>query len=175
MAAATSGEPAARDVRGRLLHADARLRAGRRQRPPAAVERVLDEFVPRYDHVTLLAFCRTCCADVFAANGRIDAAEAELELAVRELTEAGQRSRCIPPAARLAEIRVLQGRLDEAEQLLDGFEADPDALRARVAVRIARGETRLRRRSYAPARRARVDEPARGAASRAARPGAAAR
>jgi DNA-binding CsgD family transcriptional regulator len=90
--------------------------------------------------VTLLAFCRTCCADVFAANGRIDAAEAELEQAVRELAAAGQRSRCIPPSARLAEIRVLQGRLDEAEQLLAGLEAEPEAVQARVAVRLARGE-----------------------------------
>jgi DNA-binding NarL/FixJ family response regulator len=96
--------------------------------------------VRSYDHVTLLAFCRTCCADVFAANGRIDAAEAELEHAVRELAAAGQRSRCIPPSARLAEIRVLQGRLDEAEQLLVGLEAEPEAVQARVAVRLARGE-----------------------------------
>jgi hypothetical protein len=33
----------------------------------------------------LLAFCRTCCADVFAANGRVDAAEEELVAAIREL------------------------------------------------------------------------------------------
>jgi DNA-binding NarL/FixJ family response regulator len=35
---------------------------------------------------------------------------------------------------------VLQGRYDEAEQLLVGLEAEPEALRARVGVRIARGE-----------------------------------
>jgi DNA-binding CsgD family transcriptional regulator len=96
--------------------------------------------VRKYDHVTLLAFCRTCCADVFAANGRIDAAEAELVDAIRELTEAGQRSRCIPPAARLADIRVLQGRFEEAEQLLVGLENEPDAIRSAVAVRLARGQ-----------------------------------
>ncbi|HEY7794566.1 MAG TPA: LuxR C-terminal-related transcriptional regulator, partial [Gaiellaceae bacterium] len=75
------------------------------------------------------------------ANGRVDAAEGELVTAIRELADAGQRSRCVPPAARLAEIRVLQGRLDEAEQLLAGLESDPDALRATVAMRLARGET----------------------------------
>jgi tetratricopeptide (TPR) repeat protein len=45
---------------------------------------VLEEFARKYDPVTLLAFCRTCCADVFAANGRIDAAEEELVTAIRE-------------------------------------------------------------------------------------------
>jgi DNA-binding NarL/FixJ family response regulator len=77
---------------------------------------------------------------VFAANGRIDAAEAELEQAVRELAAAGHRSRCIQPSARLAEIRVIQGRFDEAEQLLVGLESEPEAVQARVSVRLARGE-----------------------------------
>jgi DNA-binding CsgD family transcriptional regulator len=101
---------------------------------------VLEDFVRKYDHVVLLAFCRTCCADVFAANGRIDAAEQELLAAIQELTDAGQRSRCMNPAARLAEIRVLQGRFDEADELLVGFEGQPDATRAAVALRLARGE-----------------------------------
>ena len=144
MAAATSGEPTSletfADVCCTLLLACER--AGDLERPEQW-SKVLDEFVRTYDHVTLLAFCRTCCADVFAANGRIDAAEEELVAAIRELTEAGQRSRCVPPAARLAEIRVLQGRLDEAENLLAGFESDPDATRAAVTMRLARGEARV--------------------------------
>jgi ATP/maltotriose-dependent transcriptional regulator MalT len=141
MAAATSGEPATletfADICCTLMLACERAGDSERPRQWSAV---LDDFVRSHDHVTLLAFCRTCCADVYAANGRIDAAEAELESAVRELAAAGQRSRCIPPSARLAEIRVLQGRFDEAEQLLAGLEADPEALQARVAVRLARGE-----------------------------------
>jgi DNA-binding NarL/FixJ family response regulator/predicted negative regulator of RcsB-dependent stress response len=143
MAATTSGEPTSletfADVCCTLMLACER--AGDSGRPQQW-SRVLEEFVRRYDHVTLLAFCRTCCADVFAANGRVDAAEEELIAAIRELTEAGQRSRCVQPAARLAEIRVLQGRFDEAEQLLTGFEDDPDAVRVAVAMRVARGETR---------------------------------
>ena len=141
MAAATSGEPATletfADICCTLMLACER--AGDSERPQQW-SAVLDEFVRAHDHVTLLAFCRTCCADVYAANGRVDAAEAELEAAVRELTAAGQRSRCIPPSARLAEIRVLQGRYDEADQLLDGLEGEPEALQGRVAVRLARGE-----------------------------------
>jgi DNA-binding CsgD family transcriptional regulator len=143
MAAATSGEPTTletfADVCCTLMLACER--AGDTERPQQWSE-VLDEFVRKYDPVTLLAFCRTCCADVFAASGRIDAAEAELLAAIRELNESGQRSRCIPPSARLAEIRVLQGRLDEAERLLAGIESDPDAVRAAVAMRLARGEPR---------------------------------
>jgi DNA-binding CsgD family transcriptional regulator/predicted negative regulator of RcsB-dependent stress response len=143
MAAVTSGEPASletfADVCCTLMLACER--AGDAERPQQW-SKVLEGFVRKYDHVTLLAFCRTCCADVFAANGRIDAAEDELVAAIRELTDAGQRSRCVPPAARLAEIRVHQGRFDEAEQLLAGFESDPDALRAVVGVRLARGDLR---------------------------------
>jgi DNA-binding NarL/FixJ family response regulator len=143
MAAVTSGEPASletfADVCCTLMLACER--AGDADRPQQW-SHVLEAFVRRYDHITLLAFCRTCCADVYAANGRIDAAEDELVAAIRELTDAGQRSRCVPPAARLAEIRVLQGRFDEAEQLLLGLEADPDAVRAVVAMRLARGELR---------------------------------
>ena len=141
MAAVTSGEPATletfADICCTLMLACER--AGDSERPQQW-SAVLEDFVRAHDHVTLLGFCRTCCADVYAANGRIDAAEAELEMAVSELTIAGQRSRCIPPSARLAEIRVLQGRYDEAEHLLVGLEGEPEALQARVAVRISRGE-----------------------------------
>ena len=115
------------------------MRAGRDSERPQQWSAVLDDFVRAADHVTLLAFCRTCCADVYAANGRIDAAEAELEQAVSELAAAGQRSRCIPPSARLAEIRVLQGRYEDAEQLLAGLE-ESRRLQARVSLRVARGE-----------------------------------
>jgi ATP/maltotriose-dependent transcriptional regulator MalT len=141
MAAVTSGEPATletfADICCTLMLACER--AGDSERPQQW-SAVLEDFVRAHDHVTLLGFCRTCCADVYAANGRIDAAEAELEMAVSELTAAGQRSRCIPPSARLAEIRVLQGRYEDAEQLLVGLEGEPEAIQARVALRIERGE-----------------------------------
>jgi DNA-binding CsgD family transcriptional regulator/predicted negative regulator of RcsB-dependent stress response len=141
MAAATSGEPASletfADICCTLMLACEQ--AGDMERPQQW-SAVLEDFVRKYDHVVLLAFCRTCCADVFAANGRVDAAEEELVAAIKELTDAGQRSRCVNPAARLAEIRVLQGRFDEAEELLVGFDGEPDATRAAVGLRLARGE-----------------------------------
>lgn len=141
MAAATGGEPTTLETFADIscvLMSACEL-AGDDERPKQWSQ-VLEAFVRKYDHVALLAFCRTCCADVYAANGRIDAAEQELVAALRELTEAGQRARCVHPAARLAEIRVLQGRFDEAEQFLAGFEDEPEALDAAVALRLARGE-----------------------------------
>jgi len=141
MAAATGGEAATletfADVCCTLMLACER--AGDTERPRQWTE-VFERFVRDYDHLPLLAFCRSCCADVYAASGRVDDAEAELVAALRELGNAGQRSRCASPAARLAELRVLQGRFAEAEELLAGFEGSPEALQAAVSLRLARGD-----------------------------------
>jgi DNA-binding CsgD family transcriptional regulator len=107
---------------------------------PRQWSQVVDAFLRRYEHVPLLAFCRTCCADVYAGTGRIDEAEGELVAAIRELTEAGQRSRCAHPASKLAAIRVLQGRLEEADELLRSLDGAPEAVEAVAALRLARGE-----------------------------------
>jgi hypothetical protein len=107
---------------------------------PQQWSQVVDAFLRRYEHVPLLAFCRTCCADVYAGTGRIDDAEYELLAAIRELSEAGQRSRCAHPASKLAAIRVLQGRLEEADELLRGLDSAPEAVEASAALRLARGE-----------------------------------
>jgi DNA-binding NarL/FixJ family response regulator len=141
MAAVTGGETATletfADVSCTLMLACER---GDDAERPRQWSQVFETFARKYDHVSLLAFCRTCCADVYAANGRIDAAEEELLAALRELEAAGQRARCAHPAARLAEIRVLQGRFEEAEQFLAGFEDEPESIQAAVALRLARGE-----------------------------------
>lgn len=143
MAAAASGEPTTletfADVCCTLILA-CRLAADDER--PQQWGQVFESFVRKHDHVPLLAFCRTCCADVYAASGRVDAAEQELLSALAELTAAGQRARCVHPAARLAEIRVLQGRFDEADRLLEGFADEPEAVEAAVALRLARGDSR---------------------------------
>jgi ATP/maltotriose-dependent transcriptional regulator MalT len=107
---------------------------------PRQWSQVVDAFLRRYEHVPLMAFCRTCCADVYAGTGRIDEAEHELVAAIQELTEAGQQSRCAHPASKLAAIRVMQGRLEEADELLRGLEGAPEAVEASAALRLARGE-----------------------------------
>lgn len=70
------------------------------------------------------AFCTACCGGVFLVTGRLDAAEDALTRAVTQLITAGLRPRCLNPVADLVELRVLQGRLQEAEATLTGFEDD---------------------------------------------------
>lgn len=70
------------------------------------------------------AFCTGCCGGVYLVTGRLDVAERELADAVAQMATTGYRPRCLHPVARLAELRVLQGRLEEAEALLIGFESD---------------------------------------------------
>jgi len=70
------------------------------------------------------AFCTSCCGGVYLVTGRLDVAERELARAVTQLATTGCRPRCLHPVAKLAELRVLQGRLEEAEALLIGFESE---------------------------------------------------
>ncbi len=44
---------------------------------------------------------------------------------------------------RLADLRVRQGRFEEAEQLLDGLDVDAEVAHPRAAIHLARGETAL--------------------------------
>lgn len=141
MAAASAGEPSSLETFADvcctlMLACDL---AGDDERP-RQWSQVVDSFLRRYEHVPLLAFCRTCCADVYAGTGRIDDAEQELITAIRELTEAGQRSRCAHPASKLAAIRVLQGRFEEADELLRGLDGAPEAVEAAATLRLARDE-----------------------------------
>ena len=68
------------------------------------------------------AFCAGCCGGVFLVTGRLDAAEEQLTDAVGAMAATGLRPRCLHPVAQLVELRVLQGRLMEAEVLLTGYE-----------------------------------------------------
>ncbi|MBT2538569.1 LuxR C-terminal-related transcriptional regulator [Arthrobacter sp. ISL-69] len=92
-------------------------------------------------HPALLEFCGTCCAEILLSTGDIASAEAWLTKTLHELDQGGHRSRCVHPAAKLAELRLLQGRVEDAGRLLSGFEGRPDALRATAAVRLASGDT----------------------------------
>jgi len=85
------------------------------------------------------AFCASCCGGVYLVTGRLDVAEPELVEAVSQLTTTGCRPRCLHPVARLAELRVLQGRLEEAEALLVGFESEWECAVVAAALDIAQG------------------------------------
>jgi hypothetical protein len=55
----------------------------------------------------------------------VDDAEEQLVRAVNELRTTGVHPRCASPIAQLAELRMLQGRLDEADRLLPDDAEDP--------------------------------------------------
>ena len=102
---------------------------------------VVMSFMERSRHAGLLEFCGTCCAEVLMANGHLGEAERWLRRTLRELEGTGYRARCVHPAAKFAELRLLQGRVEEAERLLAGYEDRPDALRAAARLHLSKGET----------------------------------
>lgn len=110
--------------------------------------RVGEAVAARRNLPAVSAFCRTHYGGVLTAAGRWDEADAALTDAVR-LWELGRRSSLLRAGAlaRLADLRVRQGRYEEAELLL--VDLDPitaiEAARPRAAVHLARGETVLAR------------------------------
>lgn len=102
---------------------------------------VVMAFMERSGHAGLLEFCGTCCAEVLIANGQLEEAEGWLVRTLRELEGTGYRARCVHPAAKFAELRMLQGRIEDAERLLSGYEDRADALRATARLHLLRGET----------------------------------
>jgi DNA-binding CsgD family transcriptional regulator/tetratricopeptide (TPR) repeat protein len=89
------------------------------------------------------AFCRTHYGGVLTAAGRWPEADVALTEAVR-LWGLGHRSLRAGALARLADLRVRQGRFEEAEQLLDGLDGG-DAARPLAAIHLTKGETALAR------------------------------
>ncbi len=97
---------------------------------------LVDEFSRTHSTAPLFGACRTVHADVLMATGRWPEAEQALESALethrRYVPQMGEAT-----AATMAELRVRQGRLAEAVQLLDGREESLTALRALALLRIA--------------------------------------
>jgi tetratricopeptide (TPR) repeat protein len=86
------------------------------------------------------AFCRTHYGGILTTAGRWDEADAALSEAVR-LWGLGWRSLRSGALVRLADLRVRQGRFEEAEQLLadPAVVADHASARPRAALHLARG------------------------------------
>lgn len=106
--------------------------------------RVTEDVVGRPHMAGVSAFCRAHYGGILTAAGRWSEAEAELTEAARLLdrTYVGMRGTAL---VRLADLRTRQGRLEEAEELLAGFDQRPDAFRPLAAVHFARGNTALAR------------------------------
>jgi DNA-binding CsgD family transcriptional regulator len=86
------------------------------------------------------AFCRAHYGGILTAAGRWAAAETEL-LAASTHFERGASTRREAALIRLGDLRVRQGRLEDAALLLTGLEAHPDAVRALAGLYFARSET----------------------------------
>lgn len=91
------------------------------------------------------AICRTHYGGILTAAGRWDDAERELEssIALYDASYGALRSSAL---VRLADLRVRQGRYDEAARLLAGFEFDSYAVRPLARLHLARGEHDVARR-----------------------------
>lgn len=102
----------------------------------------VDGYVQRTGELPISAICRMHYGGVLTAAGRWADAERELlaSLELYERTYRGGRSEVL---FRLAELRALQGRFEEAERLLEGYEEEPEEAGARVRIHLARGEHEL--------------------------------
>jgi DNA-binding CsgD family transcriptional regulator len=91
--------------------------------------------------VAVAGYCRAHYGGILVAAGRWADAEDELAAALGLLPDGfGVRANAL---CRLADLRVRQGRLEEAAQLLVGLDEHEDAVRPLVALRLARGEALL--------------------------------
>lgn len=99
---------------------------------------VVDDFARSHKTAPLLGACRAVHADVLLATGRWPEAERALESALESVRYVPQVG--APAVASLAELRVRQGRLHDAERLLAGREESASGLRALALLRIAQNE-----------------------------------
>jgi DNA-binding NarL/FixJ family response regulator len=104
---------------------------------------VVQRWLERHEHVAVLGFCYACCAEMFVASGQWEMAEGLLTEGLGAMESARLRARCVHPAAKLAELRLLQGRIEEAEHLLAGYEELPEATHALASLYLTRGEVAM--------------------------------
>ncbi len=103
---------------------------------------LVDEFAREHETAPLYGACRTIHADVLLARGRWEDAERALQSAL-DVHARYVPQLAAPTVAALAELRVRQGRLAEAEQLLVGREEHPESLRALAHLRLAQGRPQV--------------------------------
>ena len=101
--------------------------------------RAADEFNRRYGSPHLYTTCRTHYGGILFATGKWREAERELKAAL-EIGKGAEPALHAEALARLAELRLAQGRIEEATRLLEGYEDDPAAARTIAAIHLARDE-----------------------------------
>jgi DNA-binding CsgD family transcriptional regulator len=103
----------------------------------------VEGWITSHEHVAVLGFCYACCAEMFIASGEWEMADGLLAEGLQAMQAANLQARCVHPAAKLAELRVMQGRREEAAQLLAGFEELPESTHALASLYLANDETAM--------------------------------
>jgi len=98
-----------------------------------------DGFLRRIYYPGVSAMCRSHYSRVLTLVGRWEEAERELVTALA-LFEQSYRMLRGSAAVRLADLRLRQGRIEEAAQLLEGHEDNPDALPTLIGLQLVAGE-----------------------------------
>lgn len=98
-----------------------------------------EAYARRYRCSFLSAYCRTTYGGLLTETGRWREAEDELTTAIRQF-EQGHRALRSHAVLRLADLRISQGRLEEAEVLLTGYEDHGAATAPRARLHLMRGE-----------------------------------
>jgi ATP/maltotriose-dependent transcriptional regulator MalT len=102
------------------------------------------QYAQRYHCPFLSAYCRATYGSLLAETGKWQDAETALTEAIQIFDE-GHRGLRVNAVLKLADLRVSQGRLEEAEVLLSGYEDYSSAVMPQARLYLARGETDLAR------------------------------
>jgi ATP/maltotriose-dependent transcriptional regulator MalT len=102
------------------------------------------EYAQRYQCSFLSAYCRTTYGSLLAETGKWRDAETALTEAIHTF-DTGHHGLRVNAVLKLADLRVSQGRLEEAEVLLGGYEDYASSVLPRARLHLARGESDLAR------------------------------
>jgi DNA-binding NarL/FixJ family response regulator len=100
--------------------------------------RIVDDFCRRHHCTPMMNYCRTLFGGALITVGRWCEAEQEL-LAAAAVSDENYPSMRVAALARLALLRVREGRFDEARSLLTGIENQRSAAEAVAALELATG------------------------------------
>jgi ATP/maltotriose-dependent transcriptional regulator MalT len=102
------------------------------------------EYAQHYQCSFLSAYCRTTYGSLLVESGKWQDAEAALVEAIQTF-DTGHRGLRVNAVLKLADLRVSQGRLEEAEVLLSGYEDYGSSVLPRARLYLARGELEMAR------------------------------
>ncbi|GAB4580716.1 MAG: hypothetical protein Fur0022_34580 [Anaerolineales bacterium] len=106
--------------------------------------KVAMEYAQKYECPFLSAYCRTTYGGLLVATGRWQDAESALTDAIQAFDQ-GHVALRVHAVLKLADLRVSQGRLEEAEVLLVGYEDHESAVMPLARLHLLRGELPLSR------------------------------